>query len=168
MEPEKRCAVPVCWQHYRGNFTSKTAWRSSLCLVSRCRRTPRTSLSEPQVIQYMTVTLLLGTERPILYSLACLSPCCNSQDRWAEAKTHARIYLGVKFVPQYNVLIYRFSFWEAQGCCCPIPIRRASSGIGMWGKHTPFIVWKGRMLPVCPVCISFAVHHFMFRWCLSS
>lgn len=165
MEPEKRCAVPVCWQHYRGNFTPKTAWRSSLCLVSRCRRTPRTSLSEPQVIQYMTVTLLLGTERPILYSLACLSPCCNSGEQ--RLRPMQGFTLVLNLYPN-NVLIYRFSFWEAQGCCCPVPIRRASSGIGMWGKHTPFIVWKGRMLPVCPVCIYFAVHHFMVCWCLSS
>lgn len=125
--------------------TSKTAWRNSLCIVSRCRGTPQTPLSDPQSIPYMTLMLLLGTERPALYSLARLSPCCNSQDRWAEeeAKTHARIYLCVKFLPQYKVLIYRFSFQESQGCCCPVHIRRASSGTDVWGKHTPFIAWQG-------------------------
>lgn len=119
----------------------------------------------------MSGALLLGTEKPILYSLALLLPSCNSPvSQEAQALLQGFPFM-LNLYP--NITCFPIKGWfplqEARGCCLETACSHQGrcSGTHPWGRHRAlrggeyFQPFQFVFTMVSPVRIYYALLHFM-------
>lgn len=126
----------------------------------------------------MSGALLLGTEKPILYSLALLLPFCNSPvSQEAQALLQGFTFM-LNLYPNLTCLPIKgwFPLQEARGCCLETTCSHQGrcSGTHAWGRHRTlgggeyFQPFQFVFTMVSPVRIYYALLHFMASSCLFS